>query len=96
MAWFRSRYIEHLERENARLVDENHKLMNAILPRLGYNPLDPIERKAPPEKRPRRLTPLQWAAKKMRESRGIPTEVVLQNVPRPTREEANVQPTKSA
>ena len=81
MPWFRSRYVQHLEAENKRLVDENRRLLNIMLPRLGYNPLD---EPAPKElKKPRRrLTWFQWSAQRAAEIAKTPHEILIRD-PKP-------------
>lgn len=96
MAWFTSRYVKHLEAENARLVDENRRLLNIMLPRLGFNPLDEPAPKEP--KKPKtRLTWLQWGRKRAAELAKVPREIVIHDpkpIPRPER--PNGDPAKSA
>jgi hypothetical protein len=101
MSWFRSRYVEHLEAENARLVDENRRLLNIMLPRLGFNPLDEPAPKDPKKARTR-LTWLQWGKKRAAELAKVPREIVIRDpkpleqsaVPRPER--PNGDPAQSA
>lgn len=95
MAWWRSKYVQHLEAENARLIEENRRLLNVMMPRLGYEPLDPEAKPPVQQPKKRSLTPLQWAAKKMAESRKTPTEILI-GVPRPKREETNGKPSQPA
>ncbi len=94
MKWYRGRYVQLLEQENARLLTENRKLLNIIMPRLGYDPLDAPEPKQPPtEKRQRKPTWSQWAVKMMRKSgAGNPQPYI----PRPERKETNGDATKPA
>jgi hypothetical protein len=77
-----------LERENERLLQENRKLLNTVLPRLGYDPLDPRTEQAPPKIGPknRRMSIQQWVVAKMRAAAKERTEIVL---PRPDRKEPN-------
>lgn len=96
MIWWRGKYVQLLERENARLLEENRRLLNIIMPRLGYEPPDQPEKKPPGQPKSRRLSPLQWAVKKMRDARKLPTEVVLENVPRPERKETDGHAVQSA
>jgi hypothetical protein len=92
MSWFTSRYVKHLEAENARLVEENRKLLNIMLPRLGFNPLDQPEPKEPKKARTR-LTWLQWGKKRAAELAKVPREIVIRDpkpiekapIPRPER-----------
>jgi hypothetical protein len=95
MAWFRSKYVQLLERENARLLEENRKLLNTVLPRLGYDPLDPRAEQKPPQinKKNRRPSFYQWAVGKMRDASKVPTEIVL---PRPDRKGQNGDASKPA
>ena len=105
MAWFRSRYVAHLEAENARLVDENRRLLNIMLPRLGFNPLDEPAPKDTTKKVARKLSWLQWGAKRAAELAKTPREIVIRDpkpiepnaaVARPERERANGDTAKSA
>lgn len=93
MAWWRGRYVQYLEQENARLLKENSKLLGTILPRLGYEALDPVEKpKAKPAKR--RFSMHQWAAEQMKKAMNTPT--VFAEIPRPDRKEEDVvKPTAS-
>ncbi len=96
MKWYRSRYVQFLEAEVARLQERERLLLNRIMPHLGYDPVDQPEKKPPREPKARRLSPLQWATKKMRDARKLPTEVVLENVPRPERKETDGHAVQSA
>lgn len=87
MAWWRGRYVQFLEKENSRLQEENRKLLGTILPRLGYDALDPVEKK-PAKPAKRRFSVQQWAVAQARKANLIPT--VFAEVPRPDRKEADV------
>jgi hypothetical protein len=86
MAWWRGRYVQLLERENQRLLEENKKLLGTILPRLGYDPLEQPE-KVKPKPAKRRFSMQQWAVAQMKKANLIPT--VFADLPRPDRKEHN-------
>ena len=90
MAWFRSRYVQLLERENERLLQENRKLLNLIMPRLGYDALDaPPKKELPTATKKHRMSWGQWTVKKAREALSTPREILL---PRPDRKEPDGKP----
>ena len=94
MAWYRGRYVQRLEEENKRLLDENRRLLNIMLPRLGYNPLDEPAPKDTSKKPRRKLTWLQWGAKRAAEIAKTPREILIrdpQTIPRPDRPAAQEQ-----
>lgn len=76
--FFRSKYIAFLEAEIARLQERERKLLNVVLPRLGYNPIDEPARTEPPKKpKNRRPTWLQWGLRGLRASMKEKTEVYI-------------------
>ena len=75
--------MQLLERENARLLEENRRLLNIIAPRLGYEPLDQPEKKPAGKPKARKLSIQQWAVSQMRKANLIPT--VFADLPRPER-----------
>lgn len=91
MAWFHSRYVAHLEAENARLVDENRRLLNIMLPRLGFNPLDEPAPKDTSKKPNKRLTWLQWGRKRAAEIAKVPREIIIRD-PKPLEQSAVPRP----
>ena len=88
---FRTAYTRFLEAEVARLQERERKLLNAILPRLGYDPLDERVKEAPPKITKKHPSIIQWAVRKMKAQE--PREVYI---PRATREGTNGDATKSA
>lgn len=94
MAWFRSRYVQYLEAENVRLKDENRRLLNIMLPRLGYNPLDEPGPKDLSKKPNKRLSWQQWAIEGMKKVAKEPREILIRD-PKPT-ETKNGESSKSA
>ena len=93
MVWYRSRYTQLLEAENARLLEENRRLLNIIMPRLGYEPPDQPEKKPAGKPKARRMSINQWVVAKMRDALKTPSEIVL---PRPDRKETDGNPVQPA
>src|SRR2546425_13198280 len=50
MTWFKSRYTRHLEEEVARLRAENRAMLNSLLARRGFPPIDLAAAGAPAQK----------------------------------------------
>ena len=48
--WFKSRYTRHLEEEVARLQAENRAMLNSLLARSGFPPIDLAAAGAPAKK----------------------------------------------
>lgn len=85
MSWFRSRYVQYLEAENARLKDENRRLLNIMLPRLGYNPLDEPAPRDLKKKPAKRLSWFQWGQQRAAALAKIPHEIILNPKPMETK-----------
>lgn len=67
--WVSRRYLEHLEAEIARLQLRERELLNVILPKEGFRPLDETRKEHKPEDmipRRRKETALQYANRKAR------------------------------
>lgn len=94
MAWYRSRYVQFLEAEVARLQERERLLLNRVMPRLGYEPLDLTEKKPAAAPKRRGLSMQQWAVHKMREAGLVKTELV--GLSRPDRKEPNGDTAKPA
>src|SRR2546422_4398096 len=50
MRWFKSRYTPHLEKKVARLRAENRAMLNSLLARSGFPPIDLAAAGAPAKK----------------------------------------------